>query len=436
MIKMSEFAKRRKILMQTMEADDVMILPAAPAYYRNADTHYAYRQDSDFYYLSGLEEPEAVIVLLPNRKQGEFILFNRVRDKSREIWDGPRAGQQGAVKEFGADEAYPISEFTARLPELLVDRKAVHYPWGKQPAFDLLITDAVNKIRAKIRSGLPTPIAFYDSGILLHEMRLFKSSAEIAVMQKAVDITEKAHVHAMQICKPGSHEYELEAVLSYEFQRHGARFPAYTPIVGAGANACVLHYVANNQKIGADDLILIDAGAELHNYAADITRSFPASGKFSGEQRAIYELVLASQLAALKTIKPGALWTAAQTAIIKVLTQGLVDLGILKGSVDNLIEKQAYLPFYMHNSGHWLGLDVHDVGRYRIDGKWRKLDVGMALTVEPGIYISADTPGVAKRWHNIGVRIEDDVVVTEKGHKVLSQAIPKTVAEIEAVMAG
>lgn len=435
MIKMTEYAKRRKELMQKIGSDGIVILPSAPEVSRNGDAVYAYRQNSDFYYLTGFDEPESVLVLAPKRKEGEFILFNRVRDRDREIWDGPRAGQEGAVKEYQADQAFPYSELQLLLPDLLAGREAIHYTLGINREFDKIILQCVNKVRAKIRGGLQSPASFVDIAPSLHEMRLFKSPAEIAVMQQAVDITEKAHVRAMRACKPGMYEYQLEAELLYEFQRNGARFPAYNSIVGSGRNTCILHYINNNKKIVDGDMVLIDAGAEFENYAADITRTFPANGKFSGEQKAIYELVLESQLAAIKSVKPGASWTTAQNVVVKVLTQGLVDLGILKGNVDNLIEKEAYFPFYMHRSGHWLGLDVHDVGRYRLNTKWRTLKPGMVFTVEPGLYISADIPGVNKRWHNIGVRIEDNVLVTDKGRDVLSRNIPKSVADIEALMA-
>lgn len=434
MIKMTEYARRRKELMQKIGPNGIAILPSAAEISRNGDALYPFRQNSDFYYLTGFDEPQAVLVLAPKRKDGEYILFNRVRDRDHEIWDGPRAGQEGARKDFLADQAFPMAELANILPDLLTDRDAIHYTLGVNSAFDALLLDVVNKIRAKIRSGSQLPVAFHDVSPSLHEMRLFKSPAEVAVMQKAVDISAKAHVRAMQACKPGMNEYQLEAELMYEFQRHGARSPAYNSIVGAGRNTCILHYIKNDQVIDYGDLVLIDAGAEYQNYASDITRTFPANGRFSEEQRAIYELVLASQYAAIKAAKPGASWTVMQDAILKVLTQGLVDLGILKGNVDDLIEKEAYFPFYMHRSGHWLGLDVHDAGRYRVGDKWRKLMPGMMLTIEPGLYISADIPGVHKRWHNIGVRIEDNVLVTEQKCEVLSQHIPKTVADIEALM--
>lgn len=435
MINMSEYAKRRKELMQSVGHNAIVIIPAARERLRNGDAHYAYRQNSDFYYLTGFSEPEAVLILAPRRKEGEFILFNRVRDRSREIWDGPRAGQEGARKEYLADQAFPISEFDSMLPDLLAGRESVHYPLGHNRMFDRVLMKAVNHMRAKIRTGLQSPVAFVDVGPSLHEMRVYKSRAEVEIMQAAVDISAKAHERAMRACKPGISEYQLEAEMMHEFMRHGARFPAYNPIVGAGRNSCILHYINNDNKIADGDLVLIDAGCEYQNYASDITRTFPANGKYSPEQRDIYELVLESQLAAIKAVKPGASWTAPQKVIVKIITQGLVDLGILKGRVDDLIDKEAYFPFYMHRSGHWLGLDVHDAGRYQLDGKWRPLEPGMALTVEPGIYISADIPGVHKRWHNIGVRIEDDVVVTEKGCRNLSEKIPKKIADIEALMA-
>lgn len=434
MINMTEYAKRRKALMQTIGSDAILILPAASEILRNGDAHYPHRQSSDFYYLTGFNEPEAVVVLAPKRKAGEYILFNRVRDPLHEIWDGPRAGQEGARKHFHADQAFPISEFKKMLPELLAGREVVHYPLARNKQFDKVIFNAIQDCRQKIRTGLQTPQAFADIEPSIHEMRLLKSPAEIATMQKAVDITAKAHEHAMKICKPGMYEYELEAALQYEFFRHGARSPAYTSIVGSGRNTCILHYIANDKKIEKGDLVLIDAGAEYQNYAADITRTFPANGKFTGEQRAIYELVLEAQLAAIAAVKPGAPFTITQDTVVKVITQGLIDLKLLKGRVDDLIEKKAYTDFYMHRAGHWIGLDVHDVGQYKVGAHWRKFAPGMMITVEPGIYISSDLKHIPTKWHNIGVRIEDNVLVTKKGHDVLSHKIPKKIKEIEALV--
>jgi Xaa-Pro aminopeptidase len=435
MIKMTEYAKRRKQLMQQIGPKGIVILTSANTSRRNGDADYAYRQHSDFYYLTGFDEPEAIAILAPKRKEGEFILFNRVRDRTREIWDGIRAGQEGARKTYGANEAYPFADFEKMLPEILENRETIHYAIGANEYFDEMVLSTLNKLRGRIRSGQQAPVAFADVTETIHEMRLIKSPAEIALMRKAAEISAQAHIRAMKFCKPGVNEYQLEAEIMHEFQSNGARHPAYTSIVGGGENACILHYIANDQKVKDGDLVLIDAGAEYNYYAADITRTFPANGRFSDEQRAIYELVLKSQLAALKAVRPGAAWPSMQTAIVKVLTQGLLDLGILKGRLNDLIEKEAYFPFYMHKSGHWLGLDVHDAGRYKVDGKWRTLKPGMVLTVEPGIYISADIPGVHKRWHNIGVRIEDDVLVTAKGCDILSRDVPKSVADIEALMA-
>lgn len=435
MIPMTEYAKRREAVMRSMGANSIAILPSAQAVIRNNDTHYPFRQNSDFYYLTGFEEPEAMLVLLPNRKEGEYLLFNRVRDRDKEIWDGPRAGQAGACTEFLADAAYPIAEFYDMLPALLENKTTIYYSLGYHPQIDERILAILTSMHTKFRSGMQTPVGFTDLTTIVHEMRLRKSPAEIAVIQKAVDITTDAHIKAMQYCKPGVHEYQLEAELLYQFNKNGSRAPAYTSIVGAGKNSCILHYIANNEVIKDGDIVLIDAGAEYQNYAADITRTFPANGKFSPEQKAIYELVLDSQLAAIKSIKPGSSWTKAQEIIVEIITQGLVDLGILKGNVKELIANHAYFPFYMHRSGHWLGLDVHDAGRYRVNDKWRELEPGMVLTVEPGIYIAETIPGVPKRWHNIGVRIEDNVLVTKTGCEVLSARIPKTVADIEALIA-
>lgn len=435
MIKMSEYAKRRAALMRKIGANSVMVLPAAKEVIRNGDAHFPYRQDSDFYYLTGFTEPAAVMVLVPKRRDGEYVLFNRPRDPEHEQWDGPRAGQAGAKRDYMADVSFSMSEFVSQLPVLLAGRESVYYPLGHDEAFDRLMMCAVREVRSQARSGLQPITKLMDASSLIHEMRLIKSPAEVALLQKAVDITADAHVLAMQICEPGMNESELEAVLSFQFKKQGAQHTAYSSIVGAGRNTCILHYVKNNQLIRDGDLVLIDAGAEYGNYAADITRTFPANGRFSAEQRAIYDLVLAAQTAAIKTIQPGKSWHAAQQAIEKVITQGLIDLGILKGKFADLLEQRAFYPFYMHRSGHWLGLDVHDAGLYKINNKWRSLEAGMVLTVEPGIYIGSHIAGVPKRWHHIGVRIEDDVLVTHRGCDVLSRRIPKEADDIEALMA-
>jgi Xaa-Pro aminopeptidase len=431
---MKECVERRKLLMQKIGANGIFILPAAALVTRNADTHYPFRQHSDFYYLSGFSEPDAILVLAPHRKQGEYILFTRPSDSDAERWDGARAGIDGALNTYLADQAFPMSEFKAMLPELLLDREHIHYALGSNPAFDEMLIQGVNSLRSKIRGGAHPPIAFVDIISSLHEMRLLKSKTEINLMKKAADITVKGHMRAMQACRPGQYEYELEAILNYEFMRHGARATAYPSIVGAGKNSCVLHYIRNQDRIQENDLILIDAAAEYENYAADVTRTFPANGHFSSEQAAIYNVVLKAQLQAIESIKPGISFMRAQHIIVEIITQGLIDLGILKGTLKQLLEERAYLPFYMHRSGHWLGLDVHDVGCYQINDQWRPLEAGMVLTVEPGIYIAADAQ-IDSRWHNIGVRIEDDLLVTAQGHEVLTQALPKTIADIEALMA-
>jgi Xaa-Pro aminopeptidase len=432
---MTEFAKRRKQLMQQIGSDGIVILKAAPSVVRNHYHEYPYRQNSDFYYLTGFNEPEAVLVLAPKRKNGEFILFNRVRDREKEIWDGHRAGQEGACKEFGADQAFPIDELEKQLPHLLEGRDEIHYALGACSTFDNVIASAVNVIRDKVRNGIKAPTQFMDIRPSIHEMRLIKSASEIALMRKAAEISADGHIRAMRFCQPGVREYQLEAELTYEFLRQGARSHAYTPIVGSGANSCILHYVKNDQTVKAGDLVLIDAGAEYDNYASDVTRTFPVNGKFTAEQRAIYEIVLAAQEAGIKLIHPGTPWHHIENIVIKTITAGLLEIGLLKGKLETLIEKQAYQPFYMHKSGHWLGLDTHDAGTYKLNDKWRKLEAGMVRTVEPGIYISKDIPGVPKRWHNIGIRIEDDILVTAKGHENLSKNAPKQITEIEALMA-
>ncbi len=435
MISLNEFIKRRNALLKKINPQGIAIFPAAPIAMRNGEYEYPYRQNSDFYYLTGFEEPEAIAVLAPKRSEGEFILFTRSRQREREIWEGPRAGPEGARKNYGAQQAFSIESFTQKLPDLLIGRKEIYCLLGINKEFDEALFTAANKIRGRARSGISYPVALIDLGDLVHEMRLHKSPAEIKLMRQAAEITASAHVRAMKACKPGLKEYQLEAELLYEFQRKGARHPAYTSIVGSGANACILHYTANTKTIRDGSLVLIDAGAEYQNYAADVTRTFPANGKFTPEQRAIYNLVLNAQLAAIKIIKPGLPWERMHETTLKILTQGLQKLGILRGKLKDLIAKQAYLPFFMHRTGHWLGLDVHDVGRYAAQGKWRKLQAGMVLTVEPGIYIPSNLKNVPARWHNIGVRIEDDVLVTPKGHEVLSHKAPKTIAEIEALMA-
>ena len=431
----AEYARRRKALMAQMEPNSIAILPAAAVAIRNRDVEYLYRQDSDFQYLSGFPEPEAVIALIPGREHGEYVLFCRERNPEREQWDGLRAGQEGAIRDFGADDAFPISDIDDILPGLIEGRDRVYSAMGSNAEFDRRLMEWINVIRSKARMGAQPPNEFVALDHLLHDMRLYKSAAEVKVMREAAEISARAHVRAMQACRAGLHEYSLEAELDYEFRKGGAKMPAYGSIVAAGRNGCILHYQQNDAPLKDGDLVLIDAGCEIDCYASDITRTFPVSGQFSAEQKAIYELVLKAQEAAFAVIAPGKHWNHAHEATVQVITEGLVELGLLKGEVSELIESEAYRAFYMHRAGHWLGMDVHDVGEYKVGGQWRVLEPGMALTVEPGIYIGADNPNVAKKWRGIGVRIEDDVVVTRQGCEILTSGVPKTVAEIEALMA-
>ncbi|MDH0895202.1 MULTISPECIES: Xaa-Pro aminopeptidase [unclassified Pseudomonas] len=431
----SEYARRRKALMEQMEPNSIAILPAAPVYIRNRDVEHVYRQDSDFQYLTGFPEPEAVMALIPGREHGEYVLFCRERDPERELWDGLRAGQDGAVAQYGADDAFPIGDIDDILPGLIEGRERVYYAIGTNQEFDHRLMEWVNVIRSKARLGATPPNEFVALNHLLHDMRLYKSAAEVKVMKAAAEISSRAHVRAMQASRPGLHEYHLEAELDYEFRKGGAKMPAYGSIVAAGKNACILHYRENDAPLRDGDLVLIDAGCEIDCYASDITRTFPVSGTFSPEQKAIYELVLKANEEAFKYIAPGKHWNEAHEVTVRVITAGLVELGLLEGDVEQLIASEAYKPFYMHRAGHWLGMDVHDVGDYKVGGEWRVLEPGMSMTVEPGIYIATDNDKVAKKWRGIGVRIEDDVVVTRTGCEVITGGVPKTVAEIEALMA-
>jgi len=431
-----EFARRRQALIEHMEPNSIAILPAATEKVRNRDAHYQYRQDSDFFYLSGFPEPEAVLVIVPEREHGETILFCREKNREREIWDGYRAGPEGACEQYGADDAFPIGDVDDILPGLLEGRERVYYSMGRDQEFDRQVMGWVNHIRDNVRSGATPPGEFLNLDHHLHDLRLFKSAAEIRLMRKAADISAHAHCEAMMQCQPGQYEYQLEAELIHGFMRAGSRSPAYTSIVGSGDNACILHYVDNNSLMNDGDLVLIDAGCELEHYASDITRTFPVNGVFSSEQKAIYQLVLDAQAAAIAVSAPGYHWNEPHEASVKVITEGLVALGLLKGDIDSLIEKDAHRQFYMHRIGHWLGMDVHDVGDYKIDGEWRVLEPGIVMTVEPGIYISPDDETVAKKWRGIGVRIEDDVLITQDGNDILSKNVPKEIDDIEALMAG
>ena len=430
---MKEFAKRRRTLMRMVGEDGIAILPSAPQRTRSRDVEYRYRQDSDFYYLTGFAEPESVAVLAPGRDNGEFILFCRERDGVRERWDGSRAGPDGAVDNFDADEAFPIDDIDDILPGIMEMRSSVYYTMGAYAEFDLRITEWVRSLRSREASGIHTPHEFVALDHLLHDMRLYKSRAEISAMRKAARIAVRAHTRAMKRAAPGMFEYEVEAEYMHEFRRHNATV-SYSPIVGAGVNSCTLHYVSNNGRIDDGDMLLVDAGCEFDYYASDITRTFPANGRFTTEQRAVYEIVLEAQLAAIDKTRVGNHWNDPHDAAVRVITRGLKKLGLLDGTLPRLIKDGAYREFFMHRTGHWLGMDVHDVGDYKVGDEWRLLEPGMATTVEPGVYITASRK-VPARWRNIGVRIEDDVVVSRKGPDVLSKGLAKDPDEIEKLMA-
>jgi len=421
--------------MQQMEPDSIALLCAAPQSTRSNDTEYLYRQNSDFYYLTGFVEHDAVLALIPGREQGEVVLFCQEKDKTRELWTGILMGPEQAIEQLKIDDAFPIGDIDDILPGLIEGRERVYYSMGKDPRFDQRVMDWVKIIRGKVRQGAHPPGEFLVLDHLLNEMRLIKSPMEIKLMEKAGAISAQAHKRAMAVCRAGLHEYHLEAELLHEFVRSGSRAPAYNNIVAGGKNACILHYVENNAVLKDGDLVLIDAGCEYEYYAADITRTFPVNGRFSKEQKALYEIVLNAQLQAIKAIKPGAAWDEPHNITVRIITEGLVNLGLLKGNVQELITTNAYKAFYMHRAGHWLGIDVHDVGDYKIDDKWRLMEPGMVTTIEPGIYIAPDNMDVDKKWRGIGIRIEDDVLVTRTGHRILSEGAPKTVEEIENFMA-
>jgi Xaa-Pro aminopeptidase len=424
---------RRRQLMEAAGDGAILILAAAPERVRSRDTFYPYRQDSDFWYLTGFDEPEAVLVLVPGRKYGEVLLFCRERDPEREGWDGPRLGPEQAVNILGVDDAYPISDIDDILPGLLEGRRSVHYHLGRDADFDLKLIGWLNRVRAQIRHGAQPPQEFLALGHLLDEMRLFKADDEIVWMQNAADISIEAHRAVMRAARPGMHEYVLQAELEYVFRRHHAQ-PAYASIVGAGKNACVLHYIANTGQAQAGDLVLVDAGAEVQGYAADITRTFPITGRFTPEQRLLHDLVGKAQAAALLQAQPGRPYEAMHDAAVATLVEGLLTLGLLQGTLESHLASGDYTRFSRHKTGHWLGLDVHDVGEYRVDGQSRLLEPGMCLTIEPGLYIAHDDTRVAEKWRGIGIRIEDDVLITANGHHVFTSALERSADAIEALM--
>ncbi len=431
----SEFQKRRAKLMGQMSPDSIAIVPAGRTQLRNRDTEHLFRQNSDFHYLTGLGEPDAVLVLAPGREHGEVILFCHERDPQFEHWNGERLGPERASQVLGVDDAFPIGDLADILPGLLEGRDRIYATLGDHPDFDRQLMSWVKDIRAKQVHGARPPGEFTVLAHLLHDLRLYKSPAELKLMRRAAQITTAAHIRAMRATRPGLTEAHLEAELVYEFMRSGARFPAYPCIVGAGRNSCVMHYVKNDGPLRDGELVLIDAGCEFELYASDVTRTFPINGRFDATQRAVYEIVLEAQLAAIAAAKPGDPFDAPHRVAISTMVDGLIDLEIMQGDRDELIESEAYRKFCVHKTSHWLGLDVHDVGDYKIDDAWRALEAGMVMTVEPGIYLP-DDESVPRKFRGIGIRIEDDVLITKTGNEVLTAAAPKTIADIEAVMNG
>lgn len=431
MFNASLYANRRNHLINQVQRG-VVVVPTAPEVLRNGDAHYPYRFNSHFYYLTGFDEPDAVLVLIAGVAP-QSILFCRPKDLERETWDGLRHGPEGAKEIYGFDAAFPIAQLDDKLLELAGDQPALFYPLGADASWDVRIIRLRARLQEQVRSGMAAPNAIHDVRTLLNEMRLIKDEVELSIMRRAATISTTAHIRAMLTTHPGKMEYEIEAELLHEFRKNGAQAPAYTPIVAGGVNACVLHYTANNVQLRDGELLLIDAACEIDGYAADITRTFPINGHFSAAQKDIYELVLSAQTAAILAAHPGSHWNEPHEAALRVLAQGFIDYKLCNGSVDAVLESGSYKRFYMHRTGHWLGMDVHDVGTYKLDGDWRMLQPGMALTIEPGCYIrpAADVP---QAFWDIGIRIEDDVVITSQGCEVLTEAAPKTIAAIEELM--
>lgn len=430
---LNERARRRRYLLKSVGIGGIAVLSAAPEQQRNSDSQFPYRQSSDFFYFTGFIEPEAVAVFIPGRKQGEYILFCRDRDPQREQWDGRRVGVMLAPQVLECDDAFPIDDIDEILPGLLEGRNVVHYTFGQSADFDGELMSWVNRVHAKTRNWQSTPTEFVALEPLVHEMRVIKSRSEIAQMRRAAQISAQAHVRAMRACTPGMLEYALEAELIYHYRKNNA-VHAFEPIVGGGENGCILHYLENEAELQDGDLVLVDSGAELELYAGDMTRTYPVNGRFSPAQKEVYEIVLAAYYAAIEAVQPGNQFCDPHDAAVEVLTKGLVKLGLLEGRVSSLIRQGEHRRYYMHRTSHWLGLDVHDVGEYKDDKQWRTLEPGMALTIEPGLYIPA-SPDVPKCYRGIGIRIEDDVVVTKNGHDVISAGAPLSVKDIEATMA-
>jgi Xaa-Pro aminopeptidase len=433
-MKAHEFRKRREQLMRMVGKGGIAILPSAPVRIRSRDVEYRYRQDSDFFYLTGFAEPDAVAVLAPGRASGEFVLFCRERDPDKELWDGSRAGPDGATGAYGADDAFPIDDIDDIIPGLIESCTRVYYTMGAYTDFDARIAEWINSLRSRGSKGVHTPQEFVALDHLLHDMRLFKSRAEISAMRRAARVAVQAHERAMQTVRPGMFEYEVEAEFRHEFRRNNA-WASYNPIVGGGRNSCTLHYVENAARLAEGDLLLIDAGCELDYYASDVTRTFPVSGRFSPAQRAVYEVVLQAELAAIAQTAASATLDAIHDVAVKVLTEGMIELGLIEGSLDEALEDKRYKRYYMHSTSHYLGMDVHDVGRYKRGGQASPLEAGVVITVEPGIYIAADDMDVKEEFRGIGIRIEDDVLVEENGIRILSEGIPKTIEAVEEACA-
>lgn len=429
------FAARRRDFMERIGPGSVAILVANPESTRSHDTNYPYRPSSDILYLTGFLEPQTVVVLAPGHDDGEFVMFVRDRDPNKEQWEGRRAGPDGAKEKYGADAAFTVSELEEKLPVFLEEREQLFYTLGRNAEFDKRVTRWVNKLRHRRNKPSGAPGALIDARDILHDMRVTKSPEEIELMRQAVDVTAEAHVLAMKHCRPGIKEYELQALIEYHFRKNGAEFPAYTSIVGAGDNATILHYVENRDVIEDDEVVLIDAGCELGFYAADITRSFPSSGKFTPAQRDLYDAVLECQIAVVDHIAPGVPYNELHEMAKRKLTEAMVDLKLLSGSIDELIEEEKYKKYYPHSIGHWLGIDVHDVGPYHdTEGSWRPLEPNMVLTIEPGLYVPENDEDAPEALRGVGVRIEDDILVTEDGYENMSSACPKAADEIEAIV--
>ncbi|RLM24506.1 Xaa-Pro aminopeptidase [Brenneria alni] len=430
-----EFLRRRQTLLEKMAPASVAIIFSAPEATRSADSDYPYRQNSDFWYFTGFNEPEAVLLLIKSdEKHQHSVIFNRVRDLTAEIWFGRRLGQDAAPAALGIDRALPFDEINTQLPVLLNGLDVIYHAQGQYDYADKLVFAALALLRGGARQGFITPPTLTDWRPWVHDMRLFKSPAEISLMRRAGEITALAHTRAMQTCRPGMFEYQLEGEIHHEFTRHGARYPSYNTIVGSGDNACILHYTENETQMRDGDLVLIDAGCEYQGYAGDITRTFPVNGKFTAPQRAIYDIVLRSQLRALALFAPGRSIHEVNNEVVRVMIAGLIKLGIMKGEIEQLISEQAHRQFFMHGLSHWLGLDVHDVGDYGSTDRGRPLEPGMVLTVEPGLYIAPDA-NVPQQYRGIGIRIEDDILITENGNENLTAGVVKDAEAIEALMA-